>query len=502
MIATEFKTLKALTIDWSAWDDTWHYIAGRKGNYYQENLAGGYLATFGFDFVLLLNTAGEIVWAEAYRTDNDKTLPIETLFPQGISPDSPMLAPIGYNQAISGFLNTAAGPGIFVSTGILKSNGNGPRNGHMITGKLLDKMNLAIIGDQLITEIDFVPLTSQEISNNQQTIVVGQDRVSATAPVRDISNELLGYLRVTEPREIKPLVDNTLKLSIGLLMISAIVVMICLWFLMKNLMLAPIEKLTLLMREARDDRHARKKLGQVAEVLNHWKRDKDSNQPGDEIDQLVSAFDSLTLSLHKATSQIWDIAHTDGLTELPNRRLYVQILERQVEEAQAKKEQFVVMFLDLDDFKVVNDSLGHEAGDQLLQKVASRIKSLLQISEFSQSETEYLQHDILARLGGDEFVIILYGDDPVERSSEIASQIVSVVCEPFTLDGQQVTVGASIGLVVFPEDGDSVDALLRHADTAMYETKKSGKGAWRRYSNKNDKSTAPHKLQIVRSEDR
>lgn len=206
----------------------------------------------------------------------------------------------------------------------------------------------------------------------------------------------------------------------------------------------------------------------------------------DEIGQLVHAFENLSMTLQETTHDIWKIAHLDNLTSLPNRRLYFERLYQQVEEARNTNSKLAVLFLDLDDFKNVNDGLGHNAGDEVLKQVAGRIKPLLNLPkrmscEADVTEATELHQDMVARIGGDEFVVMLMGDDLEQRVDETAAKIVREIDKPFHIKAEPVKIGASVGIAVYPHDGESVDNLVQHADIAMYAAKQCGKNAWQRY---------------------
>lgn len=152
----------------------------------------------------------------------------------------------------------------------------------------------------------------------------------------------------------------------------------------------------------------------------------------------------------------------DALTRLPNRARFAQRMEEAISQATRDRRQFALMFIDLDGFKRVNDSLGHQAGDHLLKVAAARIRAVLQPS------------DRLFRMGGDEFTVILAGTASRESAVEAAQRIIAAIRTPLTLANRPVGIGASIGIAMFPDDGLRQDDLLRNADFAMYRAKRAG----------------------------
>ena len=166
------------------------------------------------------------------------------------------------------------------------------------------------------------------------------------------------------------------------------------------------------------------------------------------------------------------LAYHDGLTGLPNRSMFSKALSKSISEAHRYERRLAVAFLDLDRFKQINDTLGHEAGDQLLREVASRLKGCVRDS------------DTVARLGGDEFVVLLPELADEKYASIVAQKILAAAARPFILMGQEFRVTASIGISTYPQDGQDEQTLTKNADIAMYQAKAEGKNNFQFYSEK------------------
>jgi diguanylate cyclase (GGDEF)-like protein/PAS domain S-box-containing protein len=165
----------------------------------------------------------------------------------------------------------------------------------------------------------------------------------------------------------------------------------------------------------------------------------------------------------RAEEDIRFLAHHDPLTKLPNRTLLDDRIRQAIAKSRRNRDHTAVLFLDLDRFKLVNDTLGHDVGDRLLERVAERLRSVLR-------ETE-----TVARLGGDEFIIVVPELADIDRVGLIAQKVIDVVSQPQEVDGRQLHVTPSIGISVYPDDGDDAQTLLRSADTAMYHAKECGR---------------------------
>ncbi|BBI98371.1 hypothetical protein FGKAn22_00640 [Ferrigenium kumadai] len=170
-----------------------------------------------------------------------------------------------------------------------------------------------------------------------------------------------------------------------------------------------------------------------------------------------------------AEQKIAHLAHYDYLTDLPNRALFLNCLEHSMLLAKRNRYKTAVLFLDLDGFKQVNDTLGHDVGDLLLQAVSKRLKDTIRES------------DTVARVGGDEFTFVLNNVESTEGAALVARKIIAALAEPLDLKGQRCHVGGSIGISMFPDNADNLEKLIRQADEAMYLAKQSGKNTHRFY---------------------
>jgi len=184
-----------------------------------------------------------------------------------------------------------------------------------------------------------------------------------------------------------------------------------------------------------------------------------------------------------AEAKIYNLAYYDELTELPNRELFSQSLERTIRIAERDNQKFAVLFVDLDRFKRINDTLGHSIGDELLKDVANRLAKCTRSTDSVALLDPVANGGVkLARLGGDEFVIKLYGIDAEGKVAAIASRIIDALTPPFACAGHQFVVTPSIGIALYPQDGKTGEELLMNADSAMYRAKNVGRNNYKFYS--------------------
>ena len=217
-----------------------------------------------------------------------------------------------------------------------------------------------------------------------------------------------------------------------------------------------------------------------------------------ELNELALGFNEMAKSLVANNEKIRFIAYHDSLTRLPNRRMFHYLLNNALLSADRCKDKVALFFLDIDNFKIINDSLGHDVGDLLLQLFSTRVKNCLRADDAvlpmkEEVDTEVSDdesYDILARLGGDEFTIVLPRLNDVLDASIIAQRIIKSMQEPFILNDHQLLITTSIGITIYPDNGYSIEDLIKHADIAMYHAKAQGKNNFQFYADDLNKAIA------------
>ncbi len=192
--------------------------------------------------------------------------------------------------------------------------------------------------------------------------------------------------------------------------------------------------------------------------------------------------------LKKSQERIESLAFYDSLTDLPSRPLFLDLLNREINKSQRTHRQVAIFFIDLDEFKNINDAFGHSTGDELLTSVGKRLKKCLRRSDVISRPGGTINidqensSDYLARIGGDEFTFLIPDISDKNITTGIANRILSLFKEPFRLTGRELFISTSIGIAFYPDDGEDVESLLKNADTAMYKAKEVGKNTFRYYS--------------------
>ena len=209
----------------------------------------------------------------------------------------------------------------------------------------------------------------------------------------------------------------------------------------------------------RGEFHNRKKNGELFWEIASIAPVKQRNG---EISHFVAVKEDIT-ALKEAKERIYHLVYHDTLTGLPTRKLFMEHLLKALAGARRNTTRAAVLFVDLDGFKKVNDTFGHDAGDLLLKKTAARLCACIR------------DVDTVARIGGDEFLILLTNLADNDSIAEIAERMIQAVASPYNLDSLEMNITASIGIALYPDDAESSQALVKQADLAMYEIKRRGK---------------------------
>lgn len=208
--------------------------------------------------------------------------------------------------------------------------------------------------------------------------------------------------------------------------------------------------------------------------IGRYERVRLDTRRGDELGDLIRAFKRMSESVDRHDRDIRRMAYGDSLTGLPNRLAFRELLDQRLLTLQASGGELALLFLDVDDFKRVNDTLGHDAGDEVLAQFAARIRQCVERIGGDGAE--------VARFGGDEFVALILGQDMRTTASRLADAIILELQRPIEVLGREVFLGASVGITLFPYDAAGAGLLLKNGDIAMYQAKVAGKNCYRFYS--------------------
>lgn len=248
--------------------------------------------------------------------------------------------------------------------------------------------------------------------------------------------------------------------------VATLLAIVVAWWVIRRTTVVPLRRLTGQLHRVQQDEN---EIGRQLKVTGT-----------SEITELTQGFNSMTKKLQSMYLKLEELAFTDALTRLPNRYQLNQRLEGFTNNQRRGQKSFGFLLMDLDRFKTINDTLGHHIGDQLLQHVSVRMQEVLRdsdvVTRLDSASRSAFEDDMVARLGGDEFAAILPDAKNRQQAETVARKINDAMLQEFTVEEHRFNIGISIGVVVFPDDGEDMHTLMRKADVAMYYAKKNRLG--------------------------
>ncbi|MGQ0486601.1 MAG: putative bifunctional diguanylate cyclase/phosphodiesterase [Hyphomicrobiales bacterium] len=301
------------------------------------------------------------------------------------------------------------------------------------------------------------PLVLQTLASGVRGSEIGPDSIDLAVPVK-LGRKLVGVLHMTMTLEAVGSTLDRIKLHFFLLVMGCLLLTLSIAAILVSHATGAIRRITTAVRG-----------------VTHGNLDIQFPRPASgEVGELQQAFQIMLTDLKHGLVEIERLANTDPVTDLPNRRAFRTRLEETL--SRSSPPGGALFFVDLDGFKQINDTFGHDCGDDLLKQVSRRLEAAL--DRLANAEGSSLKHDrpFLARLGGDEFVFLAPGVQPVPDARAIALELIGTFDAPFKLRGQEIGIGASIGVTLTPKDAATYDQLMKCADLAMYAAKDAGRG--------------------------
>ena len=485
--------------NWAILDGADLFDQGLNENYIEKNLTDETLDSLKVDIIMLSDDSGMMFYGKQkdFKTGNIKEIDkvvSEDFIQSGIleNKDSEMV----FND----ILIIDGSPVLIGAHPILKGDQSGLVNGSLIFGRILsiDKINKT--SEKLNLEVSFelipkVVFDKLHFKNKQEIEIQTQndDYIIGSFYVPKLSEEYYTKISVKTPRDIMEVGYNSAKILTVIMPLIFIGTLLTLWIVLDKLVLSRIVKLNnqvLKIKEeksssARVDIDKNDEISGLSRGINGMLdsleslQDKVSNANKLLEEKVLERTRELQITNRKLEAEIIErkkiqekvtfMAYHDALTGLPNRLLLNDRVNQGILYASRQKTLISIMFIDLDEFKKINDALGHNQGDELLRQVSKRLLSVVR-----KSDTVY-------RLGGDEFIIYINGYKNKEDLDIIASKTIDVLNKPFVLEGQEYFITGSIGISQYPKDGEDVETLIKNADKAMYESKSLGKNQYKKY---------------------
>ena len=448
-----FSQLELSAASWGNWTDAWRFAQDHNPTFIAEQVTAAGLKQLQINILVFTDLAGHFSASAAFDFQTEK--PIEVDFvTRGSLPDSfPWRAHLGAAGNLHGLLQTDKGILLLAAAPVLDGFGHGPARGMVIMGRLLSHREIEQIGAQAQARLAILPPPrAAELER-----VVESDRVvQVYRSFDDLYGRPILRLRVDTPREITRRGYAAVHYAFACLIVAAVLILILLVIVLNRTVLDPLARVT---------RHA-VAIGEGADLSSRL-----DFKGKDEIGVLAREFDRMV-------AHVVRLAYCDSLTGLPNREQAHRHLRASLVSTQASGRMLAVMYVDLDNFKRINDTLGHSIGDEVLVTAAARLRHALRTVDRSLDRSSIGASGDLARLGGDEFLVVLSEIDSGSDAAGVAERLISALCEPMALSKHTIVVTPSIGISVAPTDGCDAGSLLRQADLAMYYCKRRAPGSY------------------------
>jgi len=537
ILQEELAKLTTTCADYAGWDDAYRFVQDGNTEFIETNLTIEIYPKLRLNALAFINSRGEKVYAQGFDLDSEQYVPLPEGLESHLRHGKQLVALSTPEDSVSGLLMLPQGPFLVVSQPVLTSKYTGPVQGAMVLGRRLDDEEVRTLAETIQLSMSILPFAAADLPEDfaaaRATMETGVQRtqravddhtLSGFVLLPDIYGEPVLILRVDAPRSI---LEEGRKAILYFMTWFALVGLACALVIQRIWSRLTLSHIRIQRSDLRH-RTVLERTNQAILLLHPEEKTVIEANPaaagllGFEREELFGRdiHDLLNLPMHQADEEIarcrreirelplrhrdgmimtvealaTDIPHDDGealclmlhditdrrrfeqellhqathdsLTSLPNRSLLVDRLNQAAELARRGGKKVALLMFDLDNFKVVNDTLGHTTGDELLRHVATRVGSFVRTC------------DTLARLGGDEFVILLTDIRRMDDVVTATENIRSILAFPFILGDREIFLTASIGIAIYPDDGDSLEILIKKADTAMYHIKEHGRNSF------------------------
>ena len=529
----ELSNLSSINIDWASWDDTYYFIQDKNKEYIDANLINESFKNLRLNFMIYINDKNEVIFSKVFNLENNK----EEIIPTNIIIDyllsnSSITKHTSTSSNINGivtFQNMHLAVSLSPITTSLKQ---GPIKGTLIMGKVIDSKFINQLSDTTELSITFSPLDAANFPFNSNEDIItkplNDDAILGYTPIKDLYGNPAFILSIASPREVySEALASEFDFTFYLFASCLVFCIISLKLLGMTVLNPSIDQEVLLNTIPAQVYYKDKSLRYItgnsifsrlfnvrkdkirgktdfdffpkeqAEVIreqdfnilfsgvpklnierqitlpdgsNIWASTSKAPYVGE--DGKIKGMVGITMNITDyklAQDKIHYLAFYDPLTNLPNRTLFNALVTKSISSTSGYCDSLAILYMDLDKFKLINDTLGHSTGDEFLQIIAGRILRCISRS------------DVLARLGGDEFALLTKLNSKKDINA-LCTKIIEAVKEPWYFNDYEISAGVSIGIVLYPKDGEDVSTLLKCADIAMYKAKTQGRNHYEFYT--------------------
>lgn len=464
-------TVHGLSVDWSDWNDAYQFMIDKNPDFIASNLS---VLNLKLNLVTFFDTKGSVFYGKSVGSSRDPQNPTSNDLRLALEAIDPHWQELIGSPGRSGLLKVKNKLMMLSARPIRRTDLSGPSRGTLVFGKLVDAQSHIDLWEMTRIHARVSPVgdggtvdsTSLDSGSEGFAIQTDAGSIKCTDVIEDIFGHPVALLTTSEPRLIMAQGRASADFAIRSLAAIAILAGALFYFVIEFGVVRRLRDTTLQLQQiGRDGSNQRRvnfsgrdELGMLAQSTN----------------ELLDRIDEQHQQILVKNDTIHRQAFHDGLTDLPNRNLLLERLERALDPCSRGRLGTALLYIDLDDFKVINDSLGHAAGDELLVTVSGVLQSCVR------------PWDTVARLGGDEFTVLLTHLQGQDEADRITERILSELRKPLSIGSITAHVSASVGLAFIEGDVVSPEELLRRADIAMYQAKKFGKANSTHYDDSMD----------------
>lgn len=492
VVDNKVKRMKELTVDWAVWDDMYAFAQGQSPEFIANTLPESSYRNLDLNVILFLNAKNEVLFMNVVDLGTNKPVADGGLIKGPILDAVKTYYNPTENAPSGGILSLKQGPMALAMHPILTSDGQGPSAGCVVFGRYLDDAFLKAASRDLKLDIGISHATKgHPVSGDIRIEPLNADQVAGYRALTLLEPGTPVVLGVTVPRSVMKLglASETYMLGFISLMVLALILMIS--RLLRRIVIKKLVALNTSVNEVVESKDLSLRIDlpdsndeiynlteqvndmlMVTEGLTDEIKAQNENLEAEvaertmELSQTNRHLEAEIIERKRMQAEVTHLAYHDALTGLPNRLLMVDRVEQAIISARRLSRSIAVMFIDLDGFKIVNDTMGHDQGDVLLKEVARRITNILR------------KDDTVCRIGGDEFIILANRYVELLDLHIVIQKIITAINQPFYLNDQEFFVTCSMGVAQFPIDGEDVETLIKNADIAMYEAKANGKNQY------------------------
>jgi len=449
-----FKQLELSAASWGNWTDAWRFAQDHNPTFITEQVTAAGLKQLNIDTFIFSDLDGQFIASAAFDLQAGAALDLDFTARGALSPQFPWRAHLRNGRPAHGLLTTNRGILLLAAAPVLDGFGHGPTRGMVLMGRLVTPHEVEEIGALAQARVRMLPPSNPR---NPDWRVETDDFIQVYHLFDDIYGRPTLTLRVDVPREITRRGYAAVFYSSACVMAAAIMAVVLLVILLNRTVLNPLARVT---------RHA-VAIGEGADLATRL-----DFKGRDEISVLAREFDRMVAHVAR-------LAYVDSLTGLANREQAHNRLRSALVTAREHGHKLALMYIDLDNFKHINDTLGHGIGDEVLVTASDRLRKTLRTDESRCSdELGIARVGNLGRLGGDEFMVVLPELRNSADAAGVAERLIGALQEPMQLSQHTIVITPSIGIAIAPTDGTDMESLLRHADLAMYFAKRRSPGSY------------------------